>query len=158
MNIRTMKKLEKLGYDKDWLTVVKNEFKPKKNGFYRIRITDIEDLSDHPRNGVFIEETTFCNDHDLSEILRYFEGNAFELTDLTTMKSIGSGIIDDCLFDVMEEHTGYKWNVFSEEELDAKKKETQRRKESMIEKLTRKNNELELENAKLRLELARYKA
>jgi len=158
MNIRTMKKLEKLGYDKDWLLVVKQEFKPKKNGYYEMKITDIEDLSDDPRNGVFIETTTFCNAHDLSEILRYFEGNAYVMTDLTTMKSVGSGIIDDCLFDVMEDYTNCKWEMFSAEELDAENKIKETRNESIIEKLTRENNELELENAKLRLELARYKA
>ena len=158
MNIRTMKKLENLGYDKDWLLVVKNDFRPKKNGYYEMRITDIEDLSDDPRNGVFIETTTFCNDFDLSEILRYFEGFAFVMTDMTTMQTMGSGIIDDCLFDVMEDYTGNKWDLFSDEELDTEKKVKQERKESMIESLTREVCELQVENAKLRMELARYKA
>jgi len=158
MNIRTMKKLERLGYDKDWLLVVKNDFKPKKNGYYEMRITDIEDLGDNPRDGVFIETTTFCDDFDLSEILRYFEGFAFVMTDLLTMQSMGSGIIDDGLFDYMEDHTGCKWDMFSAEEIDAEKNVNQARKESMMDKLTRENQELMVENAKLRLELARYKA
>lgn len=153
MNIRTMKKLEKLGYDKDWLTVIKQEWKPKKNGFYEMRITDIEDISDDPRNGVFIETTTFCDDYDLSVILRYFEGNAYVITDLTIMSVIGSGIISDNLFDFMEDYTGYKWDMFSEEEIDREMQVKQERHESIIESLTRENCELRLENAKLRLQL-----
>lgn len=155
MNIRTMKKLEKIGYDKDWLTVVKSEFKPKKNGYYKIEITDIENIGDNPKYGEFIEVTTFCNDFDLSEILRYFEGFAYVMTDMTTMKSMGSGIIDYNLFDFMEDYTGCKWDLFSNEELDAEKKVKQERKENMIEALTREVCELRAENAKLRLELKR---
>lgn len=158
MNIRTMKKLERLGYDKDWLLVVKSEFKSKKNGYYEIRITDIKDLSCNPRDGILIETTTFCDDFDLSEILRYFEGFAYVMTDMTTMQSMGSGIIDYSLFDYMEDYTGCKWDMFSAEEIDAEKNVNQARKESMIDKLTRENQELMIENAKLRLELARYKA
>lgn len=157
MNIKTMKKLEKMGYDKDWLLVVKNEFKPKKNGYYKIEITDIESLDDDPRYGVFIEATTFCNDFDLSEILRYFEGFAYVMTDMTTMKSMGSGFIDYNMFDYMTDYTGNQWELFSDEELDAEKKVTQERKESMIEALTREVCELQVENAKLRMELERYK-
>ena len=156
MNLRTMKKLEKLGYDKDWLLVVKSEFKPKKNGYYEIRVTDIKDLSEDPRHGIFIDTTTFCDSHDLSEILRYFEGYSYVLTDLTIMKTLDSGIIDENLFDFMEDYTGYEWESISEEKLDAKKMETTYRNESMIEKLTRENNELMLENAKLKLQLKRY--
>lgn len=158
MNIRTMRKLEKLGYDKDWLFVIKNEWKPKKNGRYEMRITNIDDLSDDPRYGEYIDTTTFNNARDLSVIHHYFEGNAYVVTDTTTMEVFDSGIIDGALFDVMEERTGYIWKWYSEEELDYSKRATVARNESMIEKLTRENNELELENAKLRLELARYKA
>ena len=158
MNIKTMKKLEKMGYNKDWLMVVKSDFKPKKNGYYKIEITDIENLDDDPRYGVFIESTTFCNDFDLSEILRYFEGFAYVMTDMTTMQSMGSGIIDYNMFDYMADYTGNQWELFSDKELDAEKKVAQERKESMIEALTREICELKVENAKLRLELARYKA
>lgn len=157
MDIRTMRKLEKMGYDKDWLTVIKREWKPKKNGFYEIRITDIQNISDDPRTGVFIETTTFCNDYDLSVVLYYFEGNAYVLTDLTTMESIGSGILDDSVFDVMSDHTGERWDMFSGEEVEVEMGIRQTRRESMIDRLTRENNELELEVAKLRMELKKYK-
>ena len=148
MDIRTMRKLEKLGYDKDWLTVVKSEWKPKKNGYYEIRITDIKDIGDDPRHGVFIETTTFCDDYDLSVILRYFEGNAYVITDITDMKVISKGIISANLFDFMTDYTGNQWDIFSEEEIDREKQVSQERKESMIESLTRENYELRLEIAK----------
>lgn len=153
MDIRTVRKLEKLGFDKDWLTVVKNEWKPKKNGFYEMRITDIKDLGDDPRNGVFIETTTFCDDYDLSVILRYFEGNAYVITDMTDMQVISKGIISANLFDFMADYTGNKWDIFSAEEIDREEQVNQERKESMIESITRENCELRLEIAKLRLQL-----
>lgn len=153
MDIRTMRKLEKLGYDKDWLTVVKNEWKPKKNGYYEMRITDIKDIGDDPRHGVFIETTTFCDDYDLSVILYYFEGNAYTLTDMTTMESIGKGMLDDSVFDVMSDHTGERWDMFSSEEVEVEMGIKRVRKESMIEQLTRENCELRLEIAKLKLQL-----
>lgn len=155
MNIRTMKKLEKLGYDKDWLTVIKREWKPKKNGFYEITITDIQNIDEDPRAGIFIETTTFCDDYDLSVILYYFEGNAYILTDMTTMKSIGKGILDDSIFDVMSDHTGERWDMFSSEEIEVERGIKKARNESIIDRLTRENIELELEIAKLRLQLSK---
>jgi hypothetical protein len=148
-----MRKLEKMGFDKDWLTVVKSEFKPKKNGFYEMRITDIKDLSDDPRNGVFIETTTFCDDYDLSVILRYFEGNAYVITDVTDMTVISKGIISANLFDFMEDYTGNSWDIFSAEEINREMQVSKERHESIIESLTRENCELRLEIAKLRLQL-----
>ena len=38
MNIRTMLKLEKLGWDQDWLDDVKRNFHPRKQGKYQIKI------------------------------------------------------------------------------------------------------------------------
>lgn len=66
MNICTIRKLEKLGFDKDWLMVVKSEWKPKKRGAYDMLITDIQNLSDDPLYGTRIERTKFNNDYDLS--------------------------------------------------------------------------------------------
>lgn len=155
MNIRTMRKLEKLGYDRDWLTIVKREWTPKKNGFYEITITDIQNIDEDPRAGIFIETTTFCDDYDLSVILYYFEGNAYILTDMTTMKSIGKGILDDSIFDVMSDHTGERWDMFSSEEIEVERGIKKARNESIIDRLTRENVELELEIAKLRLQLSK---
>ena len=82
MNICTIRKLEKLGFDKDWLMVVKSEWKPKKRGAYDMLITDIQNLSDDPLYGTRIERTKFNNDYDLSLILKYFEGNAYVIVEV----------------------------------------------------------------------------
>lgn len=153
MNLRTMKKLEKLGYDKDWLLVLKSEWKPKKFGQYEMLITDIENLSDDPRDGVFIERTRFNDDYDLSIIHYFFEGNTYVITDTDTGAEIDSGYLNWSVFDFMEEYTGEKWDMASREMLDVEKKLSEKRCDSMIESLTKRVNELEIENAKLRLQL-----
>ena len=144
MNIRTMRKLERLGYDKDWLTVVKSEWSPKKSGAYEMVITD---------NDIFLERTFFNNDYDLSVILQFFEGNICVVTDVASGDKITGGYIDDHLFDDMETWTYEDWDKFSEEELQREKKQVTDMKESLINRLMRENNELLVENAKLRLKL-----
>lgn len=151
-----MRKLEKLGFDKDWLTVIKREWKPKKNGQYDMLITCIEDLSDDPLNGVRIERTQFDNDYDLSVIHKYFEGNAYVIVDMSTNKIISSGILDDGVFDEMQYYTMKSWELYDESEL-AREQEVKRiHQESIINRLTRENLELELEIAKLKMELKKY--
>ena len=144
MNIRTMRKLERLGYDKDWLTVVKSEWSPKKSGAYEMVITD---------NDIFLERTFFNNDYDLSVILQFFEGNICVVTDVASGDKITGGYIDDHLFDDMETWTYEDWDKFSEEELQREKKQVTDMKESLINRLMRENNELLVENVKLRLKL-----
>lgn len=151
-----MRKLEKLGFDKDWLTVIKREWKPKKNGQYDMLITYIEDLSDDPLNGVRIERTKFDNDYDLSVIHKYFEGNAYVIVDMSTNKIISSGILDDGVFDKMQYYTMKSWELYDESEL-AREQEVKRiHQESIINRLTRENLKLELEIAKLKMELKKY--
>ena len=82
MDIRTMQKLEKLGFNKDWLMVVKSEWKPKKTGQYDMLITSIKDLSNNPLHGLRIERTKFDNDYDLSLIHKYFKGNAYVIVEV----------------------------------------------------------------------------
>ena len=151
-----MRKLEKLGFDKDWLTVIKREWKPKKNGQYDMLITYIEDLSDDPLNGVRIEHTKFDNDYDLSVIHKYFEGNAYVIVDMSTNKIISRGILDDGVFDEMQYYTMKSWELYDESEL-AREQEVKRiHQESIINRLTRENLKLELEIAKLKMELKKY--
>lgn len=157
MDIRTMKKLEKLGYSKDWLLVIKSEWAPKKIGRYKMRITDIDYFGDHPDYGVYIDTTRFDSGHDLSVIHKYFEGYAYVVTDTETNEEFDSGILDTSLFDVMKEYTGEEWEYYSREDLDAEVKAKEYRNESMIEKLTREVCELQVENAKLRMQLEVYK-
>ena len=57
----------------------------------------------------------------------------------------------------MEDWTGEDWDRFSERELAAEKECKKRMKENLIERLMRENQELMVENAKLRLKLGEVK-
>lgn len=153
MNICTIRKLEKLGFDKDWLMVVKSEWKPKKRGAYDMLITDIQNLSDDPLYGTRIERTRFNNDYDLSLILKYFEGNAYVIVEVDSNEIISKGILDDSVFDIMHYWTQENWDIYSNKELESERQMRVARNESIINRLTRENYELQVENAKLRLQL-----
>lgn len=153
MDLRTMMKLKRLGFDENWLTVVKSEWKPKKRGAYDMLITDIKNLSDDPLYGERIERTKFDNDYDLSLIHKYFEGNAYVIVEVETNKIISKGIIDDSIFDTMHDLTQENWDKFSEAELKREQQLKAERNESIINRLTRENVRLELEIAKLKLQL-----
>ena len=153
MNICTIRKLEKLGFDKDWLMVVKSEWKPKKRGAYDMLITDIQNLSDDPLYGTRIERTKFNNDYDLSLILKYFEGNAYVIVEVDSNEIISKGILDDSVFDIMHYWTQENWDIYSNKELESERQMQAARNESIINRLTRENYELQIENAKLRLQL-----
>jgi hypothetical protein len=153
MNICTIRKLEKLGFDKDWLMVVKSEWKPKKRGAYDMLITDIQNLSDDPLYGTRIERTKFNNDYDLSLILKYFEGNAYVIVEVDSNEIISKGILDDSVFDIMHYWTQENWDIYSNKELESERQMRAARNESIINRLTRENYELQVENAKLRLQL-----
>lgn len=153
MNICTIRKLEKLGFDKDWLMVVKSEWKPKKRGAYDMLITDIQNLSDDPLYGTRIERTKFNNDYDLSLILKYFEGNAYVIVEVDSNEFISKGILDDSVFDTMHYWTQENWDIYSNKELESERQMQAARNESIINRLTRENYELQVENAKLRLQL-----
>lgn len=122
MNIRTWNKLERLGFQKEWLDDVKNYWGPKKHGKYEMLITNIYDLDDDPRCGIYIERTTFDNDRDLSRIHAFFEGCAYVMTDVETDEVIGEGIIDGAPFDEMEEWTETEWCWQETEEEEKMKK------------------------------------
>jgi len=153
MDIRTIKKLERLGFDEDWLTIVKSEWKPKKRGQYDMLITDIRNLSDDPLYGERIERTKFDNDYDLSLIYMYFEGNAYVIVDCDTNKIISKGIIDYSIFDVMHDYTQENWDMYSEDEIKQERLQKAERNESLINRLTRDNCELRLEIAHLKMQL-----
>lgn len=153
MNICTIRKLEKLGFDKDWLMAVKSEWKPKKRGAYDMLITDIQNLSDDPLYGTRIERTKFNNDYDLSLILKYFEGNAYVIVEVDSNEIISKGILDDSVFDIMHYWTQENWDIYSNKELESERQMRAARNESIINRLTRENYELQAENAKLRLQL-----
>lgn len=123
MNIKTWNKLEKLGFQKEWLDDVRIYWVPKKNCKYEMLITNIEELDMDPRHGVYIERTTFDNDRDLSRIHAFFEGFAYVMTDVATGEVIGEGIIDGAPFDEMGEWTGTEW-CWQETEREEKMKKS----------------------------------
>ena len=109
MNIRKMQKLEKLGWDKDWLDDVKQNFHPKKTGKYQIKIYSIDDLGDEPEEGILLDSTCFSTDLELSIVHHFFEGQAYVMTLAKTGYEIGRGIIDGAPFDEVEEYEEEKW-------------------------------------------------
>ena len=133
--------------------VVKSEWKPKKRGAYDMLITDIQNLSDDPLYGTRIERTKFNNDYDLSLILKYFEGNAYVIVEVDSNEIISKGILDDGVFDIMHYWTQENWDIYSNKELESERQMRAARNESIINRLTRENYELQVENAKLRLQL-----
>ena len=117
MNIRKMQQLEKLGFDKKWLDDVKMHFQPKKRGKYRIKIYDIEDLSQDPEDGIWIDTTCFSTELGLSFVHYFFEGNAYVMSLAETGYEIGRGIIDGAPFDEVEEYEDKPWEWVSREEI-----------------------------------------
>ena len=102
MNIRTMCKLQRAGFDEEWLDNVKMNWKPKRIGTYLLKIVYLEDICDDPEQGIFIDNTCFDTENDLFEILKYFEGLCYILSDTATETKLSAGIIDYNLFDEIE--------------------------------------------------------
>lgn len=117
MNIRKMQQLERLGFDKEWLDEVKKYFKPKKRGKYRIKIYDIEDLSQEADDGIWVDTTCFSTELGLSFVHYFFEGNAYVMSLAETGYEIGRGIIDGAPFDEVEEYEDKPWEWVSREEI-----------------------------------------
>ena len=112
MKSKTIRKLEKAGFDKEWLFDVQTYWIPKPSGKYKMTITDIDCLCMEPEDGIFIEETYFDNYYELSIIHNFFEGNAYVMIDTTTGKEVGRGIIDGAPFKECEEweNNGLRWD------------------------------------------------
>ena len=109
MNERAVSKLLKLGWERDWLLEVLRKFRPKKKGKYKIRITDLEDLSQDPETGIYLDTAFFDDEIDLSEIHYFFEGFAYVITVAETDEEVGRGIIDGAPFEELEEFEGVSW-------------------------------------------------
>lgn len=104
-------KLKDAGYQEDFLNELRNNWHPKENGKYFIRITDSAELDTAPEDGVFIDCTHFETADELTNIHKFFEGFMYEISDVHTGKQIGAGIIDFSAFEEMEEYTGDKWEI-----------------------------------------------
>ena len=157
-------KLEKLGFNKEWLDNVYTYFTPRKIGKYEMLITDIEHLDEDPRDGILIEKTCFDNAEDLSVILHFFEGNAYVLTVTETGEEIGSGIIDEAPFEECSEYeTGdwnspdWKWTTYTLEEIIKNSPRIQRYYkgvENAYHKSVKENRKLKEENEILKAKVA----
>ena len=117
MNNKTKKELLILGFDEEWLKMVKTKFTPLKKGRFEIKIFDIEDLSQEPETGIFVDETCFNTERELSIIHFFFEGLAYVMKDNETGEEIGRGIIDGAPFDEIEDAIGERWDWLNPEEL-----------------------------------------
>lgn len=133
MRKQTMEKLIKLGWDKDWLQDIRENFNPKKKGKYEMKIFDIEDLSDEPDSGIYIDTACFDDQVELSIIHHFYEGMAYVMTIKATGEEIGRGIIDGAPFEEVEEIEGEPWQWFGSDFLGPKYKE---QRDRWIAKLT----------------------
>ena len=157
-------KLERLGFDPEWLDQVYKYFTPRKNGKYSIVITDINDLSEDPRNGILIEKTCFDNAEDLSVIHHFFEGNAYVLTVVETGEWLGEGIIDQSVFEECSyfetgdyHSSDWEWTRYTLEEIIKNSPRIQRYYKSIdndYHKKVKENRELKKENEILKAKLA----
>ena len=92
------------------------------NRIYTIKIYDIEDLSQDPKDGIYIETTCFDNERELSIIHHFFEGCAYVMNITKTKEIIGQGIIDGSPFEEIDEFEGLPygtWQWLRGEELNA---------------------------------------
>ena len=123
MTYQTVEKLIELGWEKDWLEDVNSTFFPKKIGKYEMKIYDIEDLSDEPEDGTYVDTACIDDERDLSVIHHFYEGFAYVMTIKSTGKEIGRGIIDGAPFDEIGEEEGATWYWIGPEDLGAIYKE-----------------------------------
>lgn len=137
MRKQTAEKLAKLGWEEDWLNDIRDTFTPKKNGKYEMKIYDIEDLSDEPESGVYIDTACFDDERGLSIIHHFYEGFAYVMTIKATGEEIGRGIIDGAPFEEVEEVEEASWSWLSPEELGPIYKE---QRDRWLAKLTTKEN------------------
>ena len=131
MTNEKMQELISLGFDEKWLKDVKENFKPKTEGKYRIRIFECEELDQEPDTGVFVSTYLFDNEWDLSVIHHFFEGLFYIMEEIETEEELGRGIIDGAPFEEMEEHEGKPWYWLMGKELGPEfaKREEERNKE-----------------------------
>lgn len=107
------KELESLGFDKEWVDVVKDNWKGKTEGKYTMDIYAIDTIDDEPYTGKLITTTFFDTPEDLDEIHKYFEGFGYVMTKQlsSTPVFIGQGIIDYSPYEEMEAYTGEPWPI-----------------------------------------------
>lgn len=117
MNKKTAKRLIGLGFDEKEVNRICKYFHPKRKGKYKMEIFDIEDLDQKVETGIWVEQTYFNNDTELSIIHYFFEGLAYVMTVSETGKEIGRGIIDGSAFEEVEDHERQPWHWISRSDI-----------------------------------------
>lgn len=104
MTAATCKKLKRLGYDEDFIKSIIC-FRKNSSKRFIFRVTDIQDLSQSPKDGEFICYASFSTLEELDEIIEKLEGFAYAVMDTTESNPIfkDGGIIDDCVYYIYEE-------------------------------------------------------
>ena len=103
MTAATCKKLLRLGYDEDFIISIIH-FRKDSSKRFLFRITDIEDLNQPARDGIFICHASFSTLEELKEICDKLEGFAYEVMDTKNSSEFTDwGIIDDCVYEIYEE-------------------------------------------------------
>lgn len=103
--------LKILGYDKDWIIHIKENWHGKDTGKYIMGIYTMDSIDDDPRSGYLITSTYFDTSEDMDNIHRFFEGFGYVMADTKTNETIGEGIIDYSPYDEMEAYTGELWKI-----------------------------------------------
>ena len=131
-----MQQLKKLGWDEEWLLNIKENFHPKKQGKYEIKIYSLDDLDQDPEDGIWIDTTCFDTDLELSIVLFFFEGLGYVMKDVQKDEVIGQGILDQSPFEECDDHEGKPWGTWNWYSADELGPWFKKQREEELKKLT----------------------
>lgn len=118
MHVKTLEKLERLGWDSTTLHYIKDNFAPKKSGKYQIQIYTLAHPEQRPEDGLMIENAFFSDEQELSLIHHFYRGNGYVLYLAKTGKKISAGVLNGAPFGEVEEKD---WRWLSDEEMKMRK-------------------------------------
>ena len=118
MHIKTLEKLERLGWNSETLHYIRDNFAPKKSGKYKIQIYTLNHPEQRPEDGILIETAFFDGEQELSLIHHFYQGNGYVLSFSKTGEKISGGVLNGAPFEEVEE-IGWRW--LSEEEMKMRK-------------------------------------
>ena len=113
MNVLTLEKLKKAGWDEGVLNYIRDNFAPRKTGKYKMKIFTLDGEHLRPEDGILIDTASFDDAKELSLIHHFYEGNAYILTVAETDKELGRGVLNGAPFTQVEEEG---WTRLNEEE------------------------------------------
>lgn len=113
MHIKTLQKLERLGWNPETLQYIKENFAPKKIGKYKLCVHTMNHAQQPPEDGLLIDTAFFSDERELSRIHHFYQGNGYVLYLAETDAKISSGILNGSPFAEVEEE-GWKWMSLEE--------------------------------------------